>query len=64
MGVPNPLNAELAGEEVASLLSSDNLPTVAKNRELANKVILKEERNHLSTWLLHQPYQSVSRLWT
>ena len=29
-GVPNLLNTELTSEEVASLLSTTNLPTVAK----------------------------------
>ena len=47
-GVPNLLNAELQSEEVASLLATPNLPTVAKNPELFDKAILKEERNHLS----------------
>ena len=46
-GVPNLLNADLPSEEVAILLSADNLPTVAKNPELVDKAILKEERNHL-----------------
>ena len=46
--VPNLLNTELASEEVASLLTTNNLPTVAKNLELVDKAILKEEHNHLS----------------
>ena len=47
-GVPNLLNTEIPSEEVASLLTTNNLPTVAKNPELINKAILKEEHNHLS----------------
>ena len=47
-GVPNLLNTEIPSEEVASLLTTNNLPTVAKNPELVDKTILKEERNHLS----------------
>ena len=47
-GVPNLLNTEIPSEEMASLLATNNLPTVAKNPELVDKVILKEERNHLS----------------
>ena len=47
-GVPNLLNAEIPSEEVASLLATANLPTVAKNPKLVDKAILKEERNHLS----------------
>ena len=47
-GVPNLLNTELPSKEVASLLATPNLPTVAKNPELVDKAILKEERNHLS----------------
>ena len=47
-GVPNLLNTELPSEEVASLLTTDNLPTFARNPELVDKAILKEERNHLS----------------
>ena len=47
-GVPNLLNTELLSKEVASLLATPNLPTVAKNPELVDKAILKEERNHLS----------------
>ena len=46
--VPNLLNSELPSEEVASLLAIPNLPTMAKNPELVDKAILKEERNHLS----------------
>ena len=45
--VPNLLNTEIPSEEVASLLTTNNLPTVAKNPELVNNAILKEERNHL-----------------
>ena len=44
--VPNLFNTELTSEEVASLLTTKNLPTVAKNSELVDKAILKEERNH------------------
>ena len=47
-GVPNLLNAEPLSEETVSLLSTDNLPTVAKKMELVDKAILKEERNHIS----------------
>ena len=47
-GVPNLLNTTIPSEEVASLLTTNNLPTVAKNPELVDKAILKEERNHLS----------------
>ena len=47
-GIPNLLNAELLSKEVASLLATPNLPTVAKNPELVDKAVLKEERNHLS----------------
>ena len=47
-GVPNLLNTEIPSEEVASLPTTNNLPTVAKNPELVDKAILKEERNHLS----------------
>ena len=46
--VPNLLNTEIPSEEVASLLTTNNLPTVAKTPELVDKAILKEERNHLS----------------
>ena len=46
-GVFNLLNAELPSEEVASLLSTHNLLTVAKNLELVDKAIIKEEHNHL-----------------
>ena len=46
-GVPNLLNAKLPSKEVASLLSTANQLTVAKNPELVDKAILKEERNHL-----------------
>ena len=46
-GVPNLLNAEIPSKEVASLLATANLPTVAKNPKLVDKAILKEERNHL-----------------
>ena len=41
-GVPNLLNTELPSKEVASLLSTNNLPTVAKNLKLVDKAILKE----------------------
>ena len=47
-GIPNLLNTELPSEEVASLLTTNNLPIVAKKPELVNKAILKEERNQLS----------------
>ena len=47
-GVPNLLNAEIPSKEVASLLATPNLPTVAKNPKLVDKTILKEECNHLS----------------
>ena len=47
-GVPNRLNAELPIKEVARLLATPNLSTVAKNPELIVKAILKEEHNHLS----------------
>ena len=47
-GVQNILSTELRSEEVVSLLTMNNLPTVAKNPELVDKTILKEERNHLS----------------
>ena len=47
-GVPNLLNDKLTSDEVASLLATPNLPTVAMNPELVDKAILKEERNHLS----------------
>ena len=47
-GVPNLLNAEIPSKEVASLLATANLPTLAKNPKLVDKAILKEERNHLS----------------
>ena len=47
-GVPNLLNTELPSKEVASLLTTNNLPTVAKNPELVDKVTMKEKRNHLS----------------
>ena len=46
-GVPNLLNTEIPSEEVVSLLTTNNLPMVAKNSELVNKAILKEECNHL-----------------
>ena len=46
--VPNLLNADLPSDEVTSLLSTNNLPTVAKNLELVDKAILKKEHNHLS----------------
>ena len=49
-GVPNLLNTEIPSEEVASLLTTNNLPTVAKNnraRRQSNPYI-KEEHNHLS----------------
>ena len=42
-GVPNLLNAEIPSKEVASLLATANLPTVAKNPKLVDKAILKEE---------------------
>ena len=47
-GVPNLLNTEISGKEVASLLSTSNLPIVAKNPELVDKAIMIEERYHLS----------------
>ena len=47
-GVPNLLNTEIPSKEVASLLTTSNLPTVAKKSELVDKAILKEEPNHLS----------------
>ena len=47
-GVPNMLNAKLPSKEIVSLLSTTNLFTVAKNPELVDKAILKEERNFLS----------------
>ena len=47
-GVPNLLNTEIPSEEMASLITTNNLPMVAKKTELVNKAILKEERNHLS----------------
>ena len=46
-GVPNLLKVELPSEEVVSLLSTANLLTVAKNPEIIDKAILKEECNHL-----------------
>ena len=39
--VPKLLNTEIPSEEVASLLTTNNLPTVAKNPELVDKAILK-----------------------
>ena len=42
-GVPNLLNTEIPSEEVASLLITNNLPMVAKNPELVDKTILKED---------------------
>ena len=42
-GVPNLMNAKLPSEKVVSLLSTLNLPTVAKNLKLVDKAILKEE---------------------
>ena len=48
-GAPNLLNTELPSEEVASRHTTNNLPTVAKNPEIVDKAILKEERNHLSS---------------
>ena len=47
-GVPNLLNIEIPSKEVASLLTTSNLPTVAKNLGLVDKAIFKEEYNHLS----------------
>ena len=47
-GVPNLFNMELPSREVASVLTTNNLPTVAKTPKLVNKAILKEEHNHLS----------------
>ena len=41
-GVPNLLNTEIPSKEVASLLSTSNLPTVAKNLESVDKAILKK----------------------
>ena len=41
------MNTEIPSTEVASLLTTNNLPTVAKKPELVDKAILKEERNHL-----------------
>ena len=41
-GVPNLLNTEIPSEEVTSLLTTNNLPTVVKKLELVNKEILKE----------------------
>ena len=52
-GVPNLLNVELPSEKMASLLSTDNLPTVVNNPELVDKAILKEERNHLAYFTLN-----------
>ena len=46
-GIPNLLNTEIPSKEVTSLLSTSNLPTVAKNPGLVDKVILKKEQNHL-----------------
>ena len=46
--VPNLLNTQLPSVEVASLFATLNLTTVAKNPELVDTAILKEERNHLS----------------
>ena len=42
-GVRNLLNTEIPSKEVASLLVTANLPTVAKNPKLVDKAILKEE---------------------
>ena len=41
------MNTKIPSEEIMSLLTTNNLPTVAKNPELVDKAILKEERNHL-----------------
>ena len=46
--VPSLLNTELLSEEVVSLLTTSNLPTVVKNPELVDKAILKEEHNHFA----------------
>ena len=46
-GILNLLHTEIPSKEAASLLSTSNLPTVAKNLELVDKAILKGERNHL-----------------
>ena len=47
-GVSNLLNTKIPSKEVATLLSTSNLPTVAKNPKLVDRVILKEEQNHIS----------------
>ena len=39
-GFPNLLNIELPSKEVESLLSTNNLPTVAKNPELIDEAIV------------------------
>ena len=46
--VQNLLNIEIPRKEVASFFTRSNLPKVAKNPELVDKRILKEEHNHLS----------------